>query len=49
VRWRTDFSWFGDGLVRFVRGPSGAIEEMKIDVPNGDFWFHELELKRRDP
>lgn len=49
VRWRTDFSWFGDGLVRFVRDPSGSIEEMKIDVPNGDFWFHELELKRRDP
>jgi CubicO group peptidase (beta-lactamase class C family) len=47
VRWRTAFTWFGDGLVRFVRSPGGSVAEMKIDVPNGDFWFHELEFAHR--
>jgi hypothetical protein len=27
--------------------PYGAVTEMKLDVPNDDLWFHELEMKRR--
>lgn len=46
VTWRYDFAWFGDGLVQFVPDHEGTVQEMRIDVPNGDLWFHELELKR---
>jgi CubicO group peptidase (beta-lactamase class C family) len=48
VTWRTDFSWFGDGLAQFVLDKDGQVEEILLDVPNGDFWFTELELTRRE-
>lgn len=34
------------GLVNFVLDASGKVAEMKIDIPNPDFDFTELELKR---
>lgn len=46
VHWRREFPWFGDGLVQFVLGVDGAITQVQIDVPNDDFWFTELELRR---
>jgi hypothetical protein len=46
VTWRHDFPWFGDGTVQFVLGADGNVAEMKVDVPNGDFWFTELEFRR---
>lgn len=46
VTWRHDFPWFGDGTVQFVLGRDGKVAEMKVDVPNGDFWFTELEFRR---
>ena len=27
---------------------TGAVTEFKLDVPNEDFWFDELEFKRRE-
>ena len=48
VTWRTDFSWFGDGLAQFVLDKDGQVKEILLDVPNGDFWFTELELTRRE-
>jgi CubicO group peptidase (beta-lactamase class C family) len=48
LRWRKRMAWFGKGTVQFLMDPSGEIVEMKMDVPNEDFWFHELELKRRE-
>jgi CubicO group peptidase (beta-lactamase class C family) len=47
VHWRREFPWFGDGLVQFVLNASGDADQVKIDVPNDDFWFNELELRRR--
>ncbi|MDH4044030.1 MAG: serine hydrolase [Gemmatimonadota bacterium] len=46
VHWRREFPWFGDGLVQFVLNAEGDVDQVKIDVPNGDFWFTELELRR---
>jgi hypothetical protein len=47
VHWRRESPWFGDGLVQFVLNAEGDVDQVKIDVPNGDFWFTELELRRR--
>lgn len=46
VHWRREFPWFGDGLVQFLLNAEGDVDQVKIDVPNGDFWFTELELRR---
>ena len=47
IRWRTTLAWFGQGTATFVLDATGAIDEVKLDVPNDDLWFHELEMKRR--
>ncbi len=47
IEWRNTSAWFGVGAATFILDPFGAVTEMKLDVPNDDFWFHELELKRR--
>ncbi len=47
VHWRREFPWFGDGLVQFVLNANGDADHLTIDVPNDDFWFTELELRRR--
>ncbi|NNE71777.1 MAG: DUF3471 domain-containing protein, partial [Rhodothermales bacterium] len=48
VRWRTELAWFGKGTAQFIMDASGAVIEMKMDVPNQDLWFDELEFLRRD-
>lgn len=35
------------GKLNFIIGQDGKVEEFKIDVPNPDFYFTELEFKRR--
>jgi CubicO group peptidase (beta-lactamase class C family) len=47
VKWRNDFPWFGIGTVQFVLDAAADVVEMKVEVPNDDFWFYELEFKRR--
>jgi CubicO group peptidase (beta-lactamase class C family) len=47
LQWRETFAWFGKGVATFVLDPFGKVYEMRLDVPNDDLWFHELELKRR--
>jgi CubicO group peptidase (beta-lactamase class C family) len=37
-----------EGTVQFIIGPDGKIEEMKIDIPNPDFYFTELEFKKKN-
>jgi len=49
VDWRRPFPWFGKGTVQFLLDSTGRVSEMKIDVPNDDFWFTELELLRLAP
>lgn len=48
IRWRKDLAWFGKGTASFVLGVDGTVEEMKLDVPNDDLWFTELEMVRKD-
>ena len=48
VTWRDSIVYpFQPGLVTFVLDSKGKITEMKIDVPNQDFDFKELEFKRQ--
>ncbi len=47
IRWRKNLAWFGKGAATFVLDGSGQTAELKLDVPNDDLWFHELELRRR--
>lgn len=47
VRWRKAFPWFGSGKVQFVLNDRTDVTEMKMNVPNNDFWFDELEFKKK--
>jgi len=47
VKWRKHFAWFDEGTVQFLMDAKGNIVEMKVDVPNDDLWFTELEFKRK--
>lgn len=46
LTWRRPFPWFGNGRALFVLDHDATVTELKLDVPNDDFWFYELELKR---
>lgn len=47
VKWRDSVSYaFGRGFVTFTLNAQGKVDEMKIDVPNPDFDFKELEFRR---
>ncbi len=45
LHWKTQMM-LPPGLVTFVLGASGTVEEIKVDVPNPDFDFSELRLLR---
>jgi hypothetical protein len=47
LRWRTELAWFGKGTAQFLLDADGSVAEMKLDVPNGDLFFDELEMRRR--
>jgi hypothetical protein len=47
IEWRRPWPWFGAGTAQFLLSPTGTVTELKLDVPNEDFWFTELELRRR--
>jgi CubicO group peptidase (beta-lactamase class C family) len=47
VRWRKRFAFFGKGKVQFLLDEQGKVTEMKVNVPNDDFWFTELEFKKK--
>jgi len=47
VKWRSAFPWFGKGKVQFLLDNAGQVTELKVDVPNEDFWFDELEFKKK--
>jgi len=47
VRWRPSVAYnFPRGFVTFTIDKTGKTDEMKIDQPNNDFWFYELEFHR---
>jgi CubicO group peptidase (beta-lactamase class C family) len=47
---RNTFSFIpkGKGTVRFLRNKKKKVVEMVVDIPNNDFWFTELEFRKRD-
>jgi CubicO group peptidase (beta-lactamase class C family) len=48
VKWRHEFPWFGSGRAQFVLGSNARITQLKLEVPNEDFWFEELDLRRQE-
>jgi len=46
IHWRHEFAWFAEGTAQFLMDADGNINEIRLNVPNDDLWFHELELKR---
>lgn len=49
VKWRDSVSYpFQKGFITFTLNAQGKIDEMKIDVPNPDFDFKELQFKRAE-
>jgi len=45
LNWSTDMM-LPSGTVQFILNPKGKVEEMKIVVPNPDFYFEELEFMK---
>jgi hypothetical protein len=35
------------GTVQFIRNSRGTVVEMKVDIPNHDLWFDELEFRKK--
>ncbi len=47
IKWRPSVAYnFPRGFVTFTIDKMGKTDEMKIDQPNNDFWFYELEFHR---
>jgi CubicO group peptidase (beta-lactamase class C family) len=47
IHWRNTVKYnFPRGFVTFTLDGRGRPDQLKIDQPNDDFWFYELELKR---
>jgi len=47
LKWRKRFAFFAGGRAQFLVDPRGRVTEMRLDIPNNDFWFDELEFKKR--
>ncbi|MBK8147428.1 MAG: serine hydrolase [Acidobacteria bacterium] len=48
IKWRPTVNYnFPRGWVTFTLDGNGKTDQLKIDQPNNDFWFYELELKRK--
>jgi hypothetical protein len=47
IHWRPSVHYnFPRGFVTFTINKDGKTDQLKIDQPNNDFWFYELDLKR---
>ena len=46
VRWHKKFAWFDAGSAHFIFDAKGNAESIRLDIPNDDLWFYELDLKR---
>jgi CubicO group peptidase (beta-lactamase class C family) len=47
LKWRKRFAFFAGGRAQFMVDPAGRVMELKLDIPNNDFWFDELEFKKK--
>lgn len=49
IKWRPSVAYdFPRGFVTFTIDKTGKTDEMKIDQPNNDFWFYELNFRRAE-
>lgn len=49
IHWRPTVAYdFPPGFVIFSIDKNGKASEFEIDQPNNDFWFYELEFKRKE-
>lgn len=47
IKWRPSVAYnFPRGFVTFAIDKNGKPDQLKVDQPNNDFWFYELDLKR---
>jgi len=47
IKWRPSVAYnFPRGFVTFTIDKTGKTAELKVDQPNNDFWFYELEFRR---
>lgn len=47
IKWRPSVGYnFPRGFVTFTIDKNGKTDQLKIDQPNNDLWFYELDLKR---
>ena len=47
IKWRPTVNYnFPRGWVTFTIDKNGKTDVLKIDQPNNDFWFYELDLRR---
>lgn len=46
IRWRKTFAWFAEGTIQFVPDADGVFQDLRLNVPNDDLWFDELQLRR---
>lgn len=46
IQWHKKFAWFGNGKLHFILDENSKPTEFRMNVPNEDFWFEELEFKR---
>jgi hypothetical protein len=47
IKWRPSVAYnFPRGFVTFTIDKDGKTDEIKIDQPNNDFWFYELQPRR---
>lgn len=48
IKWRSSVNYnFPRGWVTFTLDGNGKTDQLKINQPNNDFWFYELDLKRK--
>lgn len=46
IRWRKEAAWFAEGTIQFVPDAAGIFQELRLNVPNDDLWFDELQPRR---
>jgi len=47
IKWRPSVKYnFPRGFVTFTIDKNGKTDQLKIDQPNNDFWFYELDLRK---
>jgi len=48
IEWRRRWPWFDRGTLSFVLDATGTPTRIELNVPNDDFWFHELDFRRTE-